>query len=466
MSNKVSIRKRVTWYVIAIMTIMSLISGIAVYRGTTHEADEIFDAALAQTARVLEGLLTDQSINANKEHLEAALARYADAKNLAHNRDDPDADGHRYEKKLFFAVRNDAGEILLQSLDTPNHEPIPVGPGYHRIEIDGKDWITFSLRSSSHDFWIIVGEKGEIRDEIVEYIGRGMTVPLLLMLPIVIFFLWRLIMVAMQPLQKVIAQIRQQDIKSLSPINAERVPDEVDPLVDAFNTLLGKLDVSYKRERRFVSDASHELRNPLAALLINVDNAIEEADHPGVGESLDSMKTSIGRLSHLVSQLLELSHTENPLSGLHREPVDLGEVCRQVRDIHGASANRQHHTLELAVDDPCVIDGVKALLVSLVSNLVDNAVKYTPENSRIRISCLNADSGYLLRVDDNGEGMPEAERERITERFYRLHGSQTPGAGLGLSIAKSIADIHAAEIHFAESDMGGLRVEVRFPKAE
>lgn len=468
MTKNISIRQRLTWYVIGTLAVLSLISGVAVYKGTTHEADEIFDASLAQTARILEGLLTRQSILANKEHLENALARYRQASQLAEDADSDGAmaDGHEYEKKLFFVIRDKAGETLLTSHHSPDIQHRLDKPGFQRIKLDGKDWISFTLLSGENDLWIIVGERGDIRDEIVEYIGQGILLPLLFLLPVVVFFLWKIIVVAMKPLREVIGQIHKQNIRELSPIQAGGIPQEVAPLVSAFNQMLDKLNVSYKRERRFVSDASHELRNPLAALLINVDNAIEETSDSDRDESLEHMKTSIGRLSHLVSQLLHLSHSENPLSGLHREPTDLTELCQYVYEIHTPPADKKNQTLTLlAPSVPLSVDGVKPLLTSLISNLMDNAIKYSPQESTIELTCHQSGDSIVLSVDDSGKGLDSEAREKVMERFYRHSRSKEQGAGLGLSIAKSIADIHQAKMELSRSPLGGLRVTISFPLA-
>ena len=260
-------------------------------------------------------------------------------------------------------------------------------------------------------------------------------------------------------------QVRRQDIQHLRPIDVDGVPREIDPLVQALNRMIADLDAAYARERRFVSDASHELRNPLASLLINVDNAIEESRDAATSETLQSMKTSIKRLSHLVSQLLELSHCENPLSGRTLQSVDLCRVCRRTVDSFASRASDAGVEIELQVaENNCEIHGDEALLASLVSNLVDNAIKYGGEGSRVRVHCAQDAYGWQVTVDDSGAGLDAAQREKVLQRFYRTGSNGAAGAGLGLSIVKTIADLHGARLELDESSLGGLRVAVRFDK--
>jgi signal transduction histidine kinase len=227
--------------------------------------------------------------------------------------------------------------------------------------------------------------------------------------------------------------------------------------------MIVNLDAAYARERRFVSDASHELRNPLASLLINVDNAIEESGGEGARESLESMKSSIRRLSHLVSQLLELSHFENPLSSRTLGQVDLCRVCRQVVESFESRSARRGYDIEMQLqNEGCDIRGDESLLSSLVTNLLDNAAKYGGADVRIRVRCRRQGNGVLLEVEDSGAGLDAEQRAQALERFYRAADTNTAGAGLGLSIVKTIADIHDAGLELAQSELGGLAVRIRF----
>ena len=449
MAEVVSLRRRLTWYVVAILVLMTTVSGALVYQGTTHEADEIFSASLVQTARILDGLISRAEIESNKKRLTRALERGPDA--------------HEYERKLFFAVLDANDQVLLHSRQSPDVPHEVINKGFSEFEFEGEKWLTFALKSSQDDLLIIVGERSEIRQEITEYISGALLLPLILLLPAGLWLLWQIIGVALKPLQDVTDQLRQQDLKDLKIIDVVGVPTEISPLVEALDQMITDLNAAYARERRFVSDASHELRNPLASLLINVDNAIEESRDAESIESLQSMKISIKRLSHLVTQLLELSHFENPMASREFERVDLYQICDRVVSSFKARAAAKEQEIELqSTDDQCEIEGIDSLLTSLVSNLVDNAIKYSTDGCKIQVRCYKDGKSLVLAVEDSGAGLDPGEHEKVLGRFYRTADTNTRGAGLGLSIVKSIAQIHSAQIELGESDLGGLAIRVRF----
>jgi two-component system sensor histidine kinase QseC len=449
MTDGVSLRRRLTWYVIVILLVITTSSGIMIYRGTTQEADEIFSASLVQTARILDGMITRASIESNRAQLALALERGPDA--------------HEYERKLFFAIVGPDEQVLLNSREAPEIPHEIINSGFSEFRYKDRKWLTFARASRHDDLLIIVGERSEIRQEITEYIGGGLLIPLILLLPVVLWLLWQIIGVALKPLQHVTDQVRQQVLKDLKPIDVAGVPREINPLVTALNQMIADLDAAYARERRFVSDASHELRNPLAALLINVENALEENRGRETLDSLESMKTSIVRLSHMVSQLLKLSHFENPQATREFEQVDLGQVCQHVVDSLKPQAEAKDLQIELLLsDDNCMLQGAESLLSSLVSNLVDNAIKYSDPGCRIRVRCYRAASYLVLAVDDSGAGLDAEQREKVLGRFYRAADTNSSGAGLGLSIVNSIAQIHDARVVLSESDLGGLCVTVQF----
>ena len=451
MPEGVSLRRRLAWYLVTVLLVVTAASGSAVYLSTRHETDEVFNASLVQTARILDGLISRAALDANGEAWQLALQQQA---------------GNRADRmRLFFAVYDADRHLLLHSDQAPRISRDRLKPGSFEFSGEQRNWYAYALESSRDGLLIVVGQRDKERAEITEHIGGGLLLPLILLLPVALWLLWKLIGVALRPLDDVTAQVRRQDIQRLQPIDVGGVPREIDPLVQALNSMIADLDAAYARERRFVSDASHELRNPLASLLINVDNAIEENRDAAILESLQSMKTSIKRLAHLVAQLLELSHCENPLSGRTLQSVDLCRVCRRTIDSLASRARDAGVEIEFQGGEAsCEIDGDEALLSSLVSNLVDNAIKYGGRGSRVRVHCARDAYGWQLTVEDSGAGLDARQRARVLERFYRAGGDGSAGAGLGLSIVKTIADLHGARVELDESALGGLRVAVRFDR--
>jgi two-component system sensor histidine kinase QseC len=439
------------------MLLMTLMSGRVIYVGIMHEAEEIFGASLVQTARILEGMMTRKLIESSRDHLLQSLA----ATDLNTSRVD---DLEEYEEKLFFAVIDKSGQVLLKSPFAPTLPPRLLDSGFAEFEADNRLWTSFALDSRHDELRILVGASKDLRNELSESILNGLIWPLVLMLPAIIFLLLYLIKLALTPLNRVGEALRSQNIQHLQPINVDGIPAEIKPLVSSLNQMIENLDQAYQRERRFVSDASHELRNPLAALLINVENALEENRDADMADSLNAMHHSIKRLVHLVAQLLQLSHSENPLTQQNFESVDIHQMCRQVieRLRSAAVAHGQHLKCATPVT-PCSIRGSESLLQSLLTNLVENAIRYSGEGSQIVIDCRRDASGTWLSIDDSGPGIDDAIRQDALKRFNRGNRNDRGGAGLGLSIVQVIADAHDAGLILDKSTLGGLRVSIHFP---
>ncbi|MCG6889008.1 MAG: sensor histidine kinase N-terminal domain-containing protein [Gammaproteobacteria bacterium] len=452
MKVSLSLRRRLTWYVVITMLTLTTLSGIAIYRGTTKEATEIFNASLVHTAHILDGLISRDTLESSQRGLKLASGSAFD--------------GHRYKRKLFFAVLDIDGSVLLHSPGAPEFPSAGVVPGFSEFNDKSRKWLVFALQSSQDDLVIVVGEHSIGREEITESVGKGLLLPLILLLPLVIWMLWHIVGVALRPLQIVTDQVREQDLQRLKPIDVSGVPREVSPLVDALNQMIVDLDAAYLRERRFVSDAAHELRNPLASLLINIDNAIEETQEEDALDSLQSMKVSIRRLSHLVSQLLALSHLEKGDPGTAFEPVNLARICAGAIVAAQAEADAKSIALELiAPDSGCELVGALPLLESLVTNLLENAISYADPGCRVVLQCQRRAQELVLTVDDSGPGLDAEQREKAPDRFYRAGDTNRAGAGLGLSIVKTIAQSHCASVELSESKLGGLCVTVRFDLA-
>ena len=221
MPDSASLRRRLTWYVVIILLLLTTASGVIIYQGTTHEADEIFSASLVQTSRILDGLISRADLESHQEQLMRALERGPDA--------------HEYERKLFFAVLDANDQVLLHSRQSPDIPHEVINTGFSEFEFNGEKWLTFALESSHDDLLIIVGERSEIREEITEYIGGGLLFPLILLLPAGLWLLWQIIGVALKPLQHVTDQLQQQNLKDLKTIDVDGVPREISPWVSALN---------------------------------------------------------------------------------------------------------------------------------------------------------------------------------------------------------------------------------------
>jgi two-component system OmpR family sensor kinase len=244
------------------------------------------------------------------------------------------------------------------------------------------------------------------------------------------------------------------------------LPEEVRPLVHELNLLFDRVRRAFEAQKHFVADAAHELRSPLAALKLQVQSLQRAPDDATRELATGRLAAGIERATRLVEQMLALArHEASAAAGAGVEPVDLREIARLAISDAIAAAQARRIDIGMARADAAEVRGQAEALRTLLRNLLDNAVKYTPEGGRVDVGIAATAEGVELSVEDSGTGLPAEERARVLDRFYRSGEPQAPGSGLGLAIVKSIADLHGATLAIDRSaGLGGLRASVRFPR--
>ncbi len=310
-----------------------------------------------------------------------------------------------------------------------------------------------------------VAETVEKRSALASRIIGDVLAAEFLFVPVALLFVWLGLTQGIAPLKELSHAIRRREPSDLAPIDDSQVPEEVRPLVGSFNGLIGRLDASLKAQQRFVADAAHQMRTPLAGLRMQAEIALRQRDPRNVQHAMQQVVTSADRASHLINQLLALARADadapHPLAAL-----DLDAVAREVtRDwVPRARAREIDLGFETA-GAPAWIEGNELLLRELLNNLLDNAVRYTRPGGHVTTRVL-AGNRVALEVEDNGVGIDEAERELVFERFYRVLGSETEGSGLGLSIVRGIAHLHRADIRLVPNPRErGTIARAVFPRA-
>lgn len=332
--------------------------------------------------------------------------------------------------------------------------------GFADIAAGGQTWRTFSVAARGRV--IQVAQPIAIRQALAANAALRSIAPLLWVAPLMLLLAGWLVTRTLAPLRRVAAELRGRDARTLQPLPAEGLPEEISPLVNALNLLLGRLSEALGAQRAFVADAAHELRSPLTALKLQLDLLRRAADDTTRAEATRSLAGGIERAVRLVEQLLALARSE-PDAPVVREPLELGELARQaVADLVPLATSRG---TELVVDAEArvMLTGERVALTALVRNLVDNAIRYSPHGSRVELSVQREGSGALIRVDDDGPGIPAADRERVFDRFYRRDSGDAAGSGLGLAIVRGVAQRHGGSVALEASPRGGLRVTVRLP---
>jgi len=332
--------------------------------------------------------------------------------------------------------------------------------GLATLTVDGRAWRTYGV--ATRDRVIQVAQPVDIRQRLAAHAAWRSVLPLLLTTSIAALAIWWLAARNRAPIERLAREVRTRDARSLAAVPTAGLPDEIAPLASALNALLARLSSSLDSQRAFVADAAHELRSPLTALKLQLE-LLRRADDAETREAARiAIGEGIGRASRLVEQLLALARSE-PDAVLPVERVDLAAAARQAIDDTTPFADSRSVSIALIAHGGACVKGDPVALNLLVRNLVDNAVRYSPTASRVEVRVRQQSGEVVLEVDDAGPGIPDAERERVFDRFYRRADAAGAGSGLGLAIVRSVASAHAATVRLGPSTLGGLSVSVSFP---
>ncbi|AXO19553.1 MULTISPECIES: quorum sensing histidine kinase QseC [Providencia] len=442
-----SLRLKLTLMLLLLALMTWGVASLLAWHQTYKTINELFDTQQMVFAKRLSVLPSDLDFN------DVSLAKTK--KILRKNRGNQDDDA------LAFAIFTPQGEMVLN--DGDNGRKIPFNfsrEGFTEGKIKGSDdeWRFVWLRSSEGQYIIVVGQEWEYRQDMAMEIMVAQFLPWLIALPIMlILFLW-LLTRALRPLHQVTTQLYQRRPDELSSVHVERLPSEVKPMLDALNSLFTRIQAMFARERQFTSDAAHELRSPLAALKVQAE-VVQIAGHdPTIREhAVANLSEGIDRATRLVDQLLTLSRLES-LSQL--DDVEqlswLALIESALQDISLEAKAAQTTMDVVVVNEPPLLTGQRLLLAILLRNLLHNAIRYGKAGGKVDI-VLNKDH---LTIHDDGQGVTQDVLKRLGERFYRPPGQEKTGSGLGLSIAKQIAELHHFRLAFANGENGGFCVKI------
>jgi two-component system sensor histidine kinase TctE len=315
-----------------------------------------------------------------------------------------------------------------------------------------------------------VAETLEKRSQLANEIIRGVIVPQFIVLPIAVVLVWFGLSRGLAPLAALQARIRARAPDDMSPIDPRAAPEEISPVVVSFNELLERLSRNMQMQQRFLADAAHQMKTPLAGLRTQAELALRETDPQQLRRSLRQIATSTERATHLINQLLALARAEHQSTDPARfEVVELNALARSVvrERVPDAIPCRLDLGFEPA-DKPVRIVAVPLLVRELMLNLVDNGLRYTPEGGSVTLRIRRDGASAFIDVEDTGPGIPETERQRVFDRFYRILGTNVDGSGLGLAIVREIVERHDGLIRIganpasADPARPGTQISVEF----
>ncbi|MGQ0801550.1 MAG: sensor histidine kinase [Pseudomarimonas sp.] len=444
-----SIRTFLTIALLAVVTLVNFVASLRGYQNSMVEAERLFNQRMYQQVDLLEYTLPD--LLARGDIREGRLWKRARSFGVG--------------ATLEFQWLDAEGELLAHTDLMPDTLITPLKEGFEFVNLNGYRWHVLVTRSADRNSWFVLAERDDQRYRMAESVIGPAVYPMVFAIPILGVIIWTLLGIGLKPIQRLATDVETREATDLRPLDDAQMPSELRQLARSANALLRRLEASFARESRFAADAAHELRTPIAALSIQCENLAFAA--PEHAANIAKLQTSIQRLHHVVSQILILNRVAPDHYMAKFEPVNLCHRAREAIVLQGETLKDRTDDIEFSGHDAWILGDGHAL-DSLLSNLLGNAIKFTPVGGRIHVSVEQAGNVARLMVIDSGIGIPPAQRERVFDRFYRLGGdrneSQVVGCGLGLSIVRQVAELHGATVSMSDAPAGqGLCVAVDFP---
>jgi two-component system sensor histidine kinase QseC len=442
-----SLKQRLLFLALTTVIIVWMAAAAFTYFDATDEFGEVLDSHLTQSATLL-------VIEVSHNFDEAKIEHKAKTEHIPLPRG--------YSSRVAFQVWAGGRVLRLRSANAPEQPLAGREQGFSDEVIDGNRWRVFSTWDESKHNLIHVAELTKDREELSSEISGNLLKPFLFSLPLLAISLWVAVARSLQPLVRLTSEVAQREPDNLAPLDAERAPREIVPLIERINKLFGRIDASLQKERRFTADAAHELRTPVAGIKAQAQVARAATNEAERIHALDRAILGCDRAAHLIDQLLTLARIDM-LGEEVTEPCPLRAIAAEVIAAIAPAALNQNVRLGLTEGSEVAVRGNPALLRILLRNLIDNAVRHTRPETSVRVDIAKEHEQIRLSVTDNGPGIPESELDKVGERFYRPLGTTASGSGLGLSIVKRIAEIHSASLQLAaQGEGGGLSVTVVF----
>ena len=443
-----SLRRRLLlWVSLATLLIYVLAAALS-YRQARHEVQELMDGQMTKTARLL--LVQAYGESAHLATLTESMAALRGIKS------------RRNEMALEFVIVRRDGSVLSRSKHAPE-APLLNGLGYATIDHRGQPWRSLVLETADGRYRVLVAQSISQRNKEALEIATKTVLPLGVLLPLLIALIYYSVRRGLKPLDDLASDVSTRSPENLTPLAPTTPMQETQPLVRALNRLLDRLATTLDNERRFTADAAHELRTPLAALKIHAQVAMATTEPAQCKEAVTKVIVGADRATRLVEQLLRLARLDPLLSLPAPQPVDLAALAIAAAEDAADVAHRHSQTVTTELTDgPLTVSGDQDLLAAALRNLVDNAMRYTPEGGTIVIATRHEHGEPVVEVRDSGPGVAPAELPHLVERFYRGRDVTVEGSGLGLAIVRRIGELHGARLEVENLASGGFAARLRW----
>ncbi|MGE4126109.1 MAG: histidine kinase dimerization/phospho-acceptor domain-containing protein [Pusillimonas sp.] len=435
------IRRFLLWGIGSTIMALMAVVGVTTYFSTQHEVDELFDAELAQYARLINRLLVEANTVSLGEQFVIPLPDDVAIENEASMITGTPpfmADMvHKYERKIAFQVWRSDGTLLLRSESAPAQPIAAKVSGFGNMVVADNRWTTFALFNARLDAWVLTAQHNDVRDELSLYLALGQSGPLALSLIPMLLLVWWVVRRAMASIATL-----SSTLGAIDPAHARTVsldlPEELRPVQEAVNRLLEAQHQYISREKRFIADVSHELRTPLSILAVHSKNLDQARQRSDVDAAARAIRQGVRRLSYLVSQLMELEKLEQ-VRKLHASSLDLAELVQaSLAQVSPGLLERVDWVLDIPAGIIVRVD--HGLFQVALRNVLDNACKYAADQSTVTVRFT---SGGLFEVSNIVVPGHEPDIRRLGERFFRhpAHAA-IEGSGLGLTLLARIFHLH------------------------
>ncbi|WP_421710431.1 ATP-binding protein [Alcanivorax sp.] len=419
-----SIRRFLVASILIVILGGGLLLGILTYRTIYHELDEQYDAELVQSAHLLAGFWQDG------HPPEASLSAL-------------DSQESRYLRYFIYQLWQ-SGKLVSASEGSPESPLVALNERPHYEETKG--WHAYSLPLSNNR-WLILAESDYARHSMVKNVAGSLLAPYLISVPFVMLLVWLAIRLGLSPLSDLARSVSRRSTDNLTPLTGGKQVRELEPVKEAINALLQRLDAGIEREKRFTADAAHELRTLLMVLRLHAENARSLSDPQLRDESLQGLQEAVGRAERMLEQLLVLARLD-PAQG----PPEQGacaDILRVARDTLASLVplgDRFNQQLVLSLEEPLLVAMPEEALQLVLRNLIDNACRYASPGV-IQVNAERQGRQVSIEISDSGEGLSEEQWQRYRERFSRGH-SDSDGAGLGLSIVNGLLSLYGGSLTY------------------
>ncbi|MEO8002192.1 MAG: ATP-binding protein [Arenimonas sp.] len=422
-----SLQFKLSAWLCSAIVIIAIAGGAYSFFTAFIEANEMQDDQLRQTAALFKSHVAQIAPTASREMV-------------------PDAN---LEFRVLVEILGPSGIEVLGI----HQEPLPlsndVSEGIQTIRTKEEPWRIFVTTLNTRQR-LVVAQKIAIRDEVARESATATLIPYAILIPVLLFIIGYLVRQTFKPVTQLTKELDLRAEQDLHEVSKTNLPTEILPFVAAINRMLKRVDQSVAQQRRFVADAAHEMRTPLTALSLQTELFDAEDMSEQARERLATLKSGLERTRLLLNQLLAFARAQQENNSENAE-VSVQYVFRRALEDLMPLAEAKHIDVGVLSQHDAMLRVSEFDLIALVKNLVDNAIRYTPEHGKIDLSLEAGPNAVVIKITDTGPGIPESERERVFDPFYRVLGNESQGSGLGLSIVKAIAERLGAEIHLDDS---------------